>query len=998
MALSPDQLIALSSLLDEALELPSAQRAAWLARLPPLHPGLSDVLRKMLDEVGHAALDQRLSAPPPLVQIQTVEACGNRVGPYRLLREIGRGGMGSVWLAERADGNLKRQVALKMPRLAWDEGLAARMARERDIGALLEHPHIARLYDAGFDERMRPYLVMEFVDGLPIDEWCTLHGLALRERLRLFLQVVRAVAYAHARLVVHRDLKPTNVLVAVDGSARLLDFGIAKLLDDDARGDAGITLERGRALTPCYASPEQIEGHPVTVLSDIYSLGVLLYELLTGHLPVRPKRDTPAALESAIVAGETVPASRRTDDQVLARALRGDIDAILGRALQVDPARRYATADALAQDIERYLTGLPVSARPDSVGYRLRKALRRQKLAFAAGAVALMSILGGGSMAIRQWNRAAIAAEREQVVKGLIGDVLRASLTAPHASDNSRDEVGQAVDSGVRLIGARLAGQPALQAEMQGLIGSVYESMGAYAYAAEYQRHALEALQEGSADSAALANAEMRLAEQLLRAGKTAQAAPHAEQANRLPQTLPSTRHDALALLARVQLADGRPDEAVQTLDRLEAALSGVREDSLALAWLRAGRALWLISQSRGGDEAYRLLEQAIDTAIRCEGPLSPAAIDIRLALARERGRRERRGDAQAQHHLAAALQALTVRGGADALRAAYERAQMWWLLPGDPYPSYALVLEELHKSQSAIDSADLPVPALMRAEMAFFRGQVEVQYGNVTEAGRWLSAGRELVLHANEAPAPRFRALGYLSIEAQDAGRHDEADALLVERHRLRAAMGQEHHLYSVYDFISRATNLMMAGRHDEAARVLKGVPHFDAAGRTPTMPRALVALHYNTARLELEAGRPFAAQAAIADVPSDSEATDGVANGAVLRAQLQCAEPRTARAGVAALEREVESQSRVLYEYAPYLAWLRTQAGLCALSLGDATTAKRRAFEARTAFQAQPGVSAFYKAPLERLEQQLRRPREDLALYDAPPRTGRAADERGR
>ena len=972
MALSPDQIATFSRLLDEALALPASEREAWLAALPPQQQGEAQQLRRMLADADRTVGHRRLAAPPQLDDGTPVATCGDQVGPYRLLRELGRGGMGSVWLAERTDGSFKRQIALKLPRLAWDEGLAGRMARERDIGALLEHPHIARLYDAGFDQHGRPYLAMEYVDGQPIDTWCAAHALTLHARLRLFVQVARAVAYAHGRLVVHRDLKPSNVLVTAGGSVRLLDFGIAKLLDDGGAGLPALTLDQGRVMTPNYASPEQVGGQPVTVQSDVYSLGVLLYELLTGSLPVTPQRPTPGALEDAILAGERVPASRRVSDRATARALRGDIDAILGRALQTEPGRRYATADALAQDIERFLAGDPVAARPDSLAYRLRKALRRHRVALAAGAVVLLSLLGGGGLALRQSQRAAGAAQREQVVKEFVADVLSAALTAPRAADTGRGEVQGTVDDGVRLIQTRFVGQPELQAELQGMVGSIYARMGAFAYAAEYQQRRLDTLHGSGADRSALADAEAGLAEDLFRAGKTSQAATHAAQAVELAQGRPAALNDALALLARVQLSDGKPVEAAKTLDRLEAALAGTRQETLALAWLRAGRALWQVSQA-GGSEADRELGQAIGIATRCEGPTSLAAIDMRLALARERGRRSRT-DPEAQRQFAAALAALDARGGADAVRAAYERAQLWWLLPGDPYPSYAQAVAELHKSQLAIANAALPVPALMRAEMDFFRGQIESQYGNVVEGGRWLEAGRALVLQANEAPAPRFRAVGYLAIQAQDAGRHDEADTLQVERHRLRVAMGQERHLYSAYDFVGRAINLVMAGRLDDAARVLDAAPHFESAASGAAMPRALAALHISAARLQLERGNLVAARAAIADVAPDMDVSDGVSSGTVLRAQLQCADPQTARAGWAALDKEIQIYAPVFYEHAPYMAWLRSQSGLCALSVGDGAAARRRAAEARAAFVAQPGVSPFYKAPLVRLEHALR------------------------
>ena len=419
MSPSPADLSTLSRLLDEALDLEPAQAQAWLAALSEAHRHLLPQLREMLAEhrsPGHAGF---MSDGPKLAGgpvDETVARPDDLVGPYRLLREIGRGGMGAVWLAERADGSLKRHVALKLPRLAWGAGLAERMTRERDIGALLEHPNIARLYDAGVDASGRPYLALEYVDGQPLDAWCEAQALGVPERLRLFLQVARAVAYAHGRLVVHRDLKPSNVLVTADGQAHLLDFGIAKLLHEAAAGDIGLTQEQGRVLTPHYASPEQIQGETITVASDVYSLGVLLYELLTRRLPFHAT--TPAALEAAVLDGARPLASSRAPDKATARALRGEIDAILGKALKRAPAQRYASVDALAQDIERHLLGDTVLARPDSALYRLRKALRRNWVGVSAVAAVLVAVLVGSGVAVLQAQRAQATRAMAETARG----------------------------------------------------------------------------------------------------------------------------------------------------------------------------------------------------------------------------------------------------------------------------------------------------------------------------------------------------------------------------------------------------------------------------------------------------------------------------------------------------------------------------------------------------------------------------------------------------
>ena len=305
---------------------------------------------------------------PPDSPSETLVA-GHEVGPYRLVRELGRGGMGSVWLAERADGLVRRQVALKLPHAVWGDAFAERMARERQILSGLSHAHIARLYDIGLDAHGRPWIAMEYVDGERIDTWCRDRDLPVRERLALLLQVLSAVAHAHQRLVVHRDLKPANILVTRDGQTMLLDFGIAKLIDDGSGQDSALTEAADRALTLDYASPEQIRGEPLGTASDVYSLGVVAYELLARRLPYRVDRHS-MSLAQAIADVEPARASDAADSPALRKALRGDIDAMLGRALEKDVAHRYPSADAFAQDIRRHLEGEPVRARPASAGYR----------------------------------------------------------------------------------------------------------------------------------------------------------------------------------------------------------------------------------------------------------------------------------------------------------------------------------------------------------------------------------------------------------------------------------------------------------------------------------------------------------------------------------------------------------------------------------------------------------------------------------------------------
>jgi eukaryotic-like serine/threonine-protein kinase len=410
--LTPSQCSRLSELLDLSIDLAGEERVAWLGALELTDAGWAGFLRRMfaaqssgvqrvLETRGFIARHlQDLGEPDPTL-------VGKQYGPYRILSLLGHGGMGSVWLAERVDGLFTRQVALKLlhPALV-SRVLTERSAREREILAGLNHPNIARLIDAGFAEDGQPYLALEYIAGIPLTVFCDERRLSIRERLQLFRQVLSAVQYAHAHLVIHRDLKPSNIMVSVDGKVYLLDFGIAKLLTEGQAKETELTRLGGRALTPDYAAPEQIAGAPITTAADVYSLGVMLYELLTGERPYRLKRDTRGALEEAILQADPLAPSRatiskdaanarRTTAGVLSKPVDSDLDTIVIKALKKFPGERYATANAFDEDIARYLRGDVVLAQRDSLGYRARKFMRRHRVAIGVGGVLLLTLAAG---------------------------------------------------------------------------------------------------------------------------------------------------------------------------------------------------------------------------------------------------------------------------------------------------------------------------------------------------------------------------------------------------------------------------------------------------------------------------------------------------------------------------------------------------------------------------------------------------------------------------
>jgi serine/threonine-protein kinase len=479
--LAPHEWALLRSLLDEALALPPARRADWLEALDDARSaGLKPRLRALLANAADAGDSAPATAARLLDTLPKVETAqfaplpgaaaeqpGDTVGPYRLIRELGSGGMGSVWLAERTDMLQGRQVALKLPHGAWKRaGLAERMAREREILATLEHPNIARLHDAGVAAGGQPWMALEYVEGERIDAFCRRLALPVRERVRLALQVVRAVAHAHGRLVVHRDLKPGNVLVTDRSGAaevKLLDFGIAKLVEQGSAESTELTQAVGGAFTPEYASPEQVQGGPLTTASDVYSLGVLLFELLADVRPYKLSGRSRAALEEAIAQGALpspsalAPAERR-------RALRGDLDTIVLKALQREPARRYATADALADDLQRYLEQRPVLAQPDGAWYRLKRFVARNRLAVTvAGGVAL-TLLGAAGAALWQAQLARVEQQRAAQALGFLTSVFREA--DPGVGPGQRPSAADLLHRALERVDTQFADQPLMRLEL----------------------------------------------------------------------------------------------------------------------------------------------------------------------------------------------------------------------------------------------------------------------------------------------------------------------------------------------------------------------------------------------------------------------------------------------------------------------------------------------------------------------------------------------------
>ena len=459
--ITPDRWRILSPYLDEALDIAADERPAWLASIGLRDAALATDLKAMLAEhevadhsgfLAGAVLDARLEQTPPSL-------AGQVLGAYRLVSLIGQGGSGSVWLAERCDGRFEGRAAVKLLNVALiNRAGEERFRREGTILARLRHPRIAHLIDAGVSATGQPYLVLEHVDGQSVDRYCEERALGVEARLRLFLDVLDAVAHAHANLIVHRDLKPVNVLVSVGGEVKLLDFGIAKLVEPGAYSDraspvesSALSHEVGRAMTPEFAAPEQLAGGPVTTATDVYALGVLLYVLLSGQHPAGHALESRATLIRAIVEAEpprlsdaltqtdTAEAVRRHAAQCgttairLRRALRGDLDTIVAKALKKNASERYATVTALADDIRRYLRHEPISARADTLRYRASRFVRRHAVGVAMSAAVVL--LGSGFIAI---HTSRLSAERDRAQHEAANDQGGAPNSVPGAGPRTR--------------------------------------------------------------------------------------------------------------------------------------------------------------------------------------------------------------------------------------------------------------------------------------------------------------------------------------------------------------------------------------------------------------------------------------------------------------------------------------------------------------------------------------------------------------------------------
>lgn len=862
----------LSQVYAESLERDGDARSAYLDEVCLDDPALRSEVERML------------AADPDAVDRIASEASaslgsaweGRSVGPYRIVREHAKGGMGRVFVAERADGSFDQTVALKVlhSALASDE-IVERFQQERQILARLQHPNIATLLDGGITDDGQPWFAMEFVEGRPIDRYADDERLSIDQRLRLFRDVCRALVYAHGALVVHRDLKPDNILTTDDGHARLLDFGIAKLLEDGDQHTEGTNL---LALTPAYASPEQVRGEPIGTASDIYSLGVILYELLTGTRPYElpsaqplevvkvvcqenPPRPSTRVLETVSRPHESDDAGylRRTDARRLHRRLSGDLDVICLKALRKEPERRYHTVQELLDDIDRHLDGRPVRARPATLGYRLSKGVRRHRWPVAGAAAVVLTATTLGT-----YYTGRVRAERDiaqvQAARATeVADFLQSlfEVVDPEESLGETVTARELLDAGAARIDEGLAGQPEVQATMLGVIGNVYGSLGLSRESASLLERAVELnRQVHGPDHEAYGTSVISLASTTQDIGDLEVAGARFREGiavleGALEPDDPMIG-DAVRMYAYWLETNGEYEEAVAQYRRgIDLMRSGVApEDERLIAAMGAyGN---LLRQLDRRDEAEPILREVLEIQERTLGPRHPdTAGTMRelAALLRDQGEYE---ESERLY-----LQVLDVRR--EVLGPEHREV-------ANTLNSYAILLSSMGDEDRALDVYGDFVTLIERIHPEPHPDRAAAYHNfatSLSNAGRWAEAiphfersmEMQQVVFRPDHPNQAFPRVG-MATAYRRLERPGEAEPLLREALAIRRAGLPEGHRHIGEALSNLGATLIDLDRHAEAEELLDEAYALlvDAegpqAGRTRDARRRLVRLYEETGR----------------------------------------------------------------------------------------------------------------------------------------------------
>jgi eukaryotic-like serine/threonine-protein kinase len=867
-----------------ALEMPDAGREAWLRQVAADDMALHAEVRSLL-----AAHDAEDLLGTPVEAPRTPRLFGlesDTIGPYRILRPLGQGGMGMVFLAAHEEHGISRTLALKLLRRDFEvPRLLERFSAERRILGRLEHPGIARLISAGATASGQPYFAMEFVEGTDLVHYCRERQADTATRLQLFLHVCDAVEYAHQQLVVHRDLKPGNILVTADGRPKLLDFGIAKLLDHD--DDTGTRTRTGPWFTPEYASPEQVRGEPVSTQSDVYALGVILYELLTGSRPFDLRGLSPAALEQVVTTNVPDRPSARAGDARLSRALQGDLDTIVLKALAKEPSRRYAGVRDLADDVRRHLAHEPVRARPYSWPYRASRFVQRHRLGVSTAAIVTISLVG--TLAAVSWQAAVAARERDRAERALVEsqDVSRFLAELFQAADPAR-MAGDTVAArailrrGVATV-EQLANQPLVQARMLDALGMVFVNLGEYERAREFLARALALRQRH------LGAQDQDVGESLRHMGRVFRALSRYAEAESVYlaalDMFRSTRGErslevagTLEDLGFLEPYLGRPRESTAYYRQalaLQREIHGDRHTDVANVTLLLGLSLWRQGANR---DALGLVQEAVMRYQRDAAPDDPRTgtamfhlADLTVAITGDtveaerlyreglRIRRRTRGrlDTGSSHGRGSLASLLSARGEhAQAESLYHEVLDVALAVVGPEAPDIAAAMEALADELGRQHRYDEALP-LQRRALAMWRRMVGpehaavasnmsgladllLEHGDYAEARTTLQETIAMRIRLNGARHPLvgsgYSALGEVLFREK---RYQEAEVALQQALTILRSQLRDEQADVVITFRRLAAVCDAQGRRDEGARYRQLADAGSALARTPARVR---------------------------------------------------------------------------------------------------------------------------------------------------------------
>ena len=1011
----------LMPLLDEALAQPREQREAWLRDLTlddETRAALKQLLadREELDAGDFMAelpkLEPLASAPSSFPSpdgphepdesdarssrvSQSGLFAGDMLGPYRLIKPLGQGGMSVVWLAERDDGQIRRQVALKMPHAGPGQALLAeRLRRERDILASLEHRHIARLYDVGTAPTGLPFMVLEYIEGLPLPAYCDEHHLNLYERLKLFLQVLSAVQYAHTKLVLHRDLKPSNILVNCEGEVKLLDFGIAKLIRDSETGPVApsteLTQHNGHVLTPDYAAPEQIAGEPLTTASDVYALGVILFELLTGQRPYRLPRGTRGALEEAILAADARRPSQvwldadvqthhptavtvsdlaehfRASPRRLSQQLRGDLDVIVATALQKQATRRYTTAEAFAQDIQHHLAKEPIAAQPDSRWYRTRKYIQRHAWALSAVGAIVAALSVGLGVALWQAKEARQEAAKANAIKDfLVGLFENGDVEQPDALRKRQQTVEQLLVNSANALGTQLKDQPEVRVELQGVVGGLLHNLAITDEAINLRKQRVAQLEAMGAPVAERAQALRELADSQDVRGEIADAKASLERGLTLCQ---SASMNPVEVCYGLQIARGQLAVIARDIPTAEKLITPAFEylrskrfnsPQWAEALVAQGDLLSLKDDNKTSFEYY---EEALAVRSKLWGPKSVRLAKERYELAMSLAQVGR--FAQAYTEMKKAYEAMVDALGGKHFNSAIVELQLGLLQAsigvtpgGEAHVKHAA---ELILSQK--DDVDARMVFQARSVLA----EVTLYDGQLDEAAPHLEAAMTLMKELGDRVPVDGRLQTAMAWYLDDIGQATQARQLLLNvREPLVQRLGADHPYVIAVDDAIAASDLS-EGRWQQAEQWLKyvGTQRHVVREESPDLMSALAMAKGQFDKAEalltkrVQAGR---------DKPREDRYRLAVYG---LYDQLGRAKLGLRKWGEAKLSFE-QAVSTMNHTYSgnPYVAATRARYGLCLLALGDRDGAARQADLARNALRRHRLLSKRFQEPLNQL-----------------------------